>query len=422
MDASRWAGFGVVPVLFAAGMFGSSACGSTVVTGPGGGGEGGATTGTDSATTNTTNTGGAPTTSTSISTTATTTTTTTTSTTTTTTTTGTGGADPWAGPVEALKELDLGDIGFGVQTSFPVPDKTLGLTVQVEGVAADSVVGVYRLRPPVGSSVIINFAMTGKSTQVFGGLGVIGAANPQSDTVDAWPVKAGAWKVTTGSDGNAGDQAHVRVWVRRTEDGQFHGGVVDVNLWVVPGVASSNYMSQVLDAFFPYAGLDIGTFTNLSADAAFGTIGSVDEYYSMLKATGGMQNEPAINLFVVDDFADAAYGGAIGVAGGVPGSPMRHGTRQSGLAYEPSGDPNYDATVLMHEIGHVAGLFHTTEFQITETDPLSDTPECDAGTIQNNPGQCSDKSNTMFPIAYGATAFTNAQLNVIRGSALYRGN
>lgn len=394
------------------------ACGSTVTEGqPGGGGSGGTattdptTTGTGGATT-TQDTGGASTTS---------------------ATGGAGGAggagaggtggapDPWAGPIESLKELDVGDVEFGAQTAFPIPDKTLGFTLQAEGQDANSVVGVYRLRPPVGGSVIFNFAMQGHATQVFGGLQHIGASDPQSDSADAFPVQPGSWKVTLGSDGNSGTSAHVRVWARRTSDGAFHGGVVDVNLYIVPGAATQSYMNQVLDAFFPYAGLQKGNVAVYSADSKFSTVDSRDEYRSMLAATGGAGAAPAINLFVVDNFSNADFGGAIGVAGGIPGSPMRHGTSQSGLAYEPSGDPGYDATVLMHEIGHLGGLFHTTEFQITETDPLSDTPECDSGTIQSNPDQCADQSNVMFPIAYGATSFTSAQLDVLHGSALYRG-
>lgn len=335
---------------------------------------------------------------------------------------GAGGApDPWAGPVESLAELDLGDVEFGVAEQFPIPDKTLGFIVQAEGQDANAVVGIYRLRPPIGGSVIFNFAMTGHATQVFGGLQFIAGADPQSDSVDAYPVKAGAWKVTLGSDNESGTHAHTRVWVRRTSDGAFHGGVVDVNLFIVQGVASQAYMNQVLEAFFPYAGLEKGNVAVYTADPSFATIGSRQEYRDMLAATGGLPDAPAVNLFVVDDFADSDFGGAIGVAGGVPGSPMRHGTGQSGLAYEPSGDPGYDATVLMHEIGHLGGLFHTTEFQITETDPLSDTAECPEGTIQSNPGQCPDKDNVMFPIAYGATAFSEAQLLVLHGSALYRG-
>lgn len=340
--------------------------------------------------------------------------------------TGGGGAgggvvDPWAGPVESLKELDVGAVEFGAQAQFPIPDKTLGFTVQAEGDTLESIVGIYRLRPPVGSSVIINFAMTGHETQVFGGQGFIAAADPQADSFDAYPVKAGAWKVTLGSDGESGTGADVRVWVRRTGDGQFHGGAMDVNLFVVPGVASATYLNQVLNAFFPYAGIEKGTVTTYTTSSVYSTVNSRDEYRAMLGESAGLASAPAVNLFVVDNFSNEAFGGAIGVAGGIPGSPMRHGTTQSGVAFEPSGDPGYDATVLMHEIGHLGGLFHTTEFQIVETDSLSDTPVCPEATIANNPGQCPDKDNVMFPIAYGATAFTTAQLNVLHGSALYRG-
>lgn len=393
------------------------ACDGGVVTGPtGGGGDGGA----GAATTGTGGAGG---------------TTTDPATTGDPTTTGTGGAggaatggggaggapDPWAGPVESLAELDLGQLDFGSQGAFPIPDKTLGFIVQAEGQDANAIVGVYRLRPPIGGSVVFNFAMAGHDTQVFGGQQIIAASDPQADSVDAYPVKPGAWKVTLGSDGSSGTAAHTRVWVRRTNDGAFHGGVVDINLFVVDGVASSSYLDQVMSAFFPYAGLEKGTVNVYSANPSFATIDSMTEYRDMLAATGGVANAPAINLFVVDNFSGANFNGVLGIAGGVPGSPMRHGTVQSGLAYEPTGDPAYDATILMHEIGHLGGLFHTTEFQITETDPLSDTAECESATIQSNPDACADKANVMFPMAYGATAFSEAQLDVIHGSALYRG-
>ncbi len=342
--------------------------------------------------------------------------------TTTTTTSGTGGAvDPWAGPIESLKELDLGDVTFGAQKNIPIPDKTLGFTIQAEGQDAAAIVGIYRLRPPIGGSVILDFAMVGHTNQTFGGLQFISAADPQSDSADAWPVKTGTWKATLGSDNNSGTSAHLRAWVRRTSDGVFHGGVLDVNLFVVQGVATQAYLNQVMDKFFPYVGLAKGTVTMYSPDPSYATINSVDEYRALLQTSAPLPDAPAINLFVVDDFADGAYGGAIGVAGGIPGSPMRHGTPQSGLAYQPTGDTNYDATILMHEIGHLGGLFHTTEFAITETDPLSDTSECAHSTIVNNPDACADKTNVMFPIAYGATTFSPAQLNVLRGSALYRG-
>jgi hypothetical protein len=100
---------------------------------------------------------------------------------------------------------------------------------------------------------------------------------------------------------------------------------------------------------------------------------------------------------------------------------MVHGTGRSGVAIQASGDPDFDAEVLAHEIGHIGGLFHTTEISIELTDPLSDTVFCDSAVISSNPGQCPDISNMMFPLAAGGGVVSPAQAMVMRGSALYRG-
>ena len=335
---------------------------------------------------------------------------------------GAGGADPWAGPVENLKELDLGTVSLNVIKTFPIPDRTLGFTVLATAPVPTEVIGIATLRPPVGSNVITNFAMAGHQNQAFGNYGWVAAADPQSDSSDAMPVVPGAWKLKLGDDDASINTAHVSVWVRRTEDGQFHGGVMDVNVFVAPGAGvGQNYMGQVLDGMFPYVGLGLGTVSYYALDASHDVINDHAEYQAVLAASAGVGSAPALNLFVVADFGDGEFGGAIGVAGGVPGSAVEHGTHLSGVAYQPSGNAGYDATVLMHEVGHLGGLFHTTEFQITETDPLADTAVCPAATIQSNPDACPDKSNVMFPIAYGATSFTGSQLAVLHGSGLYRG-
>jgi hypothetical protein len=78
-----------------------------------------------------------------------------------------------------------------------------------------------------------------------------------------------------------------------------------------------------------------------------------------------------------------------------------------------------DANVLRHEAGHFAGLFHTTEFDPTAEDPLSDTPRC---ADVNGLEACPDFTNVMFPV--GATTpgeLTAQQTRVVQGSALYRG-
>lgn len=334
---------------------------------------------------------------------------------------GTGGVpDPWEGPVESLKSIEIGPVILGTPYYFPVPGRTLGFTVQAEPPSPGSAIGIYRLRPPAGASVVFAYSMVGHTADVFAGPDVISVADPQADSADAWPVQVGDWKLELGSDVASGS-CTATVWARRTNDGAFHGGVMDINVIISPQVATQAYINQVLAALFPYAGLDIGTVTFFDGTAASTVIDDYAEYQALLESSQGLGTAPAVNLFVVDDFLDANFGGAIGVAGGIPGSPMLHGTRQSGVAYEPTGDPNYDATILMHEVGHLGGLFHTTEFQIVETDSLSDTPECDNAVIQANAGACPDKTNVMFPIAYGATTFSLGQVTVLQGSALYRG-
>jgi hypothetical protein len=336
---------------------------------------------------------------------------------------GAGGsvnADPCADPTTDVTSMDLGEIELGVSTQFPICNRTVGFTALATAPNPSDVLGIARLKPPIGGSVILNFAMADHSTTVFGRNGWIGAANPQSDSIDAFPVQEGTWRITLGDDDGSIAKAPVTVWSRRTLDGAFHGGVVDVNVFIAPNAASQSYVNAVVAAMFPYAGLALGKVAFFPLDSSYAVVGTIDEFIQLLQESEGVEAVPALNLFVIGDFG-AQFGDAIGIAGGIPGSPMRHGTGMSGVAYQPSGNAEYDASVLRHETGHLAGLFHTTEYSIAETDPLSDTPECATSTMQSQPDSCPDVSNSMFPIAYGAVKFTPAQEIVIQGSMLYRG-
>lgn len=332
---------------------------------------------------------------------------------------GAGGQDPFA-VLKNLTRVEQGDVPLNVQHKFTVPDRTLGFTLLAEAPSASEVIAFQMLRPPTGMAVISGFTIPGHQPP-FGSTGTVACANPQSDLPDAYPVQEGDWRIVLNDDDGSIDSGVVTGWFRRTEDGLFHGGVLDVNVFLIPGVVDQGYMNQVFGSLFPWAGIDEGTITFLPLDASHTLLQTRQEYEDMLASTAGLSGTPTLNLFVVGDFGNQEFGGAIGVAGGIPGAPMQHGTTHSGLAYQPSGNPFYDATVLAHEIGHVAGLFHTTEFAITDTDPLADTPECPANVISGDYSQCPDVSNTMFPIAYGGELFTTSQKRVIQGSAIYRG-
>jgi len=334
---------------------------------------------------------------------------------------GTGGTGAGPNDVESLTHIDLGDVPLNTLQPFDVPDRALGLTVAVGAADVNDIVGITRLRPPSGDPVIFNYSLPGKSNLAFANYGWVGGANPQSDAANAWPMQQGQWRIALGDDDGSVTTAHVDVWIRRTKDGNFHGGVVDVNVFLAPNASTQSYVNQVIgEMFVDYAGLGIGSVTFFPLDASFTSIDTYDEYRNLLASSAGAGDVPALNLFVIGSFG-SDFGDAIGVAGGIPGAPALHGTTMSGVAYMPSGNPEYDASVLRHEVGHLAGLFHTTEFSIEETDPLSDTDECATSVMQSNPNGCPDVTNTMFPIAFGALDLSEAQKRVLRGSALYRG-
>ncbi|HEY6881573.1 MAG TPA: hypothetical protein VI299_26285, partial [Polyangiales bacterium] len=92
---------------------------------------------------------------------------------------------------------------------------------------------------------------------------------------------------------------------------------------------------------------------------------------------------PGVNVFIIGDMGDY-----IGIAGGIPGPLGLHGTERSGLALAADlmGDLVGADQVLLHEIGHYLGLFHTSESSGAVLEPLSDTPECDPQYDENRDG------------------------------------
>jgi hypothetical protein len=90
------------------------------------------------------------------------------------------------------------------------------------------------------------------------------------------------------------------------------------------------------------------------------------------------------------------------------------------------GDLDGAEVVLMHEIGHFLGLFHTSESSGVVLDPLTDTPEC--GSEQDldhdhslSAFECAGHGgdNLMFWTGAGAN-LTPQQISVMADSVLFR--
>lgn len=333
---------------------------------------------------------------------------------------GAGGQDPWAGPLEHLAELPFGQDDVGSAIIFPIPDRAIGITT-LSQTTESGALGVLQLRPPSSSNVVTNLEIPGTGLPFFVDEHVIAAASPQSDLAQAWPVLDGNWRLRLGADGPT--TATSSVFVRRTMDGVFHGGVVDVNVLIAPGSGvDSGYMTGVIDQIFsgywgPGIGLTKGNVTFQGLSSSYDAIDSDAELGAMFAGSAGIGPAPAVNLFVVGDFT---FVSALGIAGGIPAVPMVHGTEKSGVAYTPTGNAGYDASILAHEMGHMAGLFHTTEIQVAGFDPLGDTLTC-PNIMNMDPASCPDVGNVMFPIAYGGSTFSPLQARVVQGSTVYRG-
>lgn len=407
----RWAAaVGILSAVSTAG------CGGNVVVdhdsgGGGAGGEGGSPTTSSTASSTITSSTTGTTTSTTSSTT-TTTTTTTSTTTTTTTNTVTGG--------ETLVEVPLGTFPVGASFAFDIPPNTLGFTLVGKAPGGtDLAIGLDKLWAPDGTQLVNDFSLGPQNDLFFyAGNGVLGASVPQSDDPQAMPVQAGTWTAEYGDPGfGSSNDVEAYLWVRQTVDGKFHGGVLDVNIFLVPGVANPDQiMIDLEDAYTDWGGIKLGnvTFFDLSPDY---DIITEDNFYSALNQTKAAGGKPALNVLYVSLLAGQLEGAA-GVSSGLPGVAIEHGTNASGVIAMHFNDL-FDTIVLKHEGGHFAGLFHTTEFAPGNGDFLSDTPQC--ADVEAQFEGCPDFDNIMFPTGGSGALFSPMQIRVLQGSDVYRG-
>jgi hypothetical protein len=157
------------------------------------------------------------------------------------------------------------------------------------------------------------------------------------------------------------------------------------------------------------------TFYDLSATerARFGTNISVQATgpcaeLSQLFTLSGKHPGNTMNLFLVQGLRDASSGGGqiVGIDGTIPGPSSLNGTVSSGAVVSASDlfgpqqacnpaavniagcGPDRVAYIAAHETGHFLGLFHTTEQEGADFDPLTDTPKCPCTTCSSAPANC----------------------------------
>ena len=158
------------------------------------------------------------------------------------------------------------------------------------------------------------------------------------------------------------------------------------------------------------AGIGLGHVSFVDFDRPeFSRIGTWEEAGRMFVTTSEIGRTRTLSVFCLDGFDEPLYP-AFGLSGAIPGPPY-DGTRDSGIAIKISPFPTCApvhpdgytclgayTSLMVHEIGHYLGFWHTTEADLEHFDPFSDTPECDSPDL----GACPDWTYTMFPVIHAA--------------------
>ena len=150
---------------------------------------------------------------------------------------GAGGSAELAGP----EYVELGTATSGETLFLDVEPGTLGFHVIVEDVdgTGRETVGIQVIRAPSGEYVNRDYVVQGAGFPT-GSMpyGVIAGSVPQNPI--AMPIETGQWAFLIAGFDTSGAQLtrpmRVAAYVQKTDDGEFHGGVLDLHVHLPKGI------------------------------------------------------------------------------------------------------------------------------------------------------------------------------------------
>ncbi|HZX96539.1 MAG TPA: hypothetical protein VFE90_18620 [Myxococcales bacterium] len=168
--------------------------------------------------------------------------------------------------------------------------------------------------------------------------------------------------------------------------------------------------------FFDVSAADRARFgTNISANDT----GPCDDLDQMFVLSGAHPGN-TVNIFLAQSlrFSSQSGGTIVGIDGTIPGPTTFNGTIHSGAVVSAADlftasqqncsvgsaniggcGPDRVGYIAAHESGHYLGLFHTTEANGSDFDPLADTPKCSclSCALPSLRGNCADSPGPNAP-------------------------
>jgi hypothetical protein len=344
-------------------------------------------------------------------------------------------------PPAGVTEIDVGPITSDTPFKIQIPEHALGfhIVVEVDDSTGTEPIGISSLVSPSNMVVVEDFFATGNHVPFATDFGLAALSVPQTSATASAPIEAGEWTATASIDANR--PAHARVYVRTTEDGEFHGGQLDLRLYIPDGLivgepsahavtaetaAGDPAIMERVDSFYTTLRdlfeLDRGNVELVPLPAEYAQITDLAKRKAAMTMTSAPGSSPAVHVILVNTLQFENGNSAWGLTTWNPGTATTAGHPMAGVFVNISlsKSPVADGMTTVHELGHFAGLYHTTEGNRAYWDPLDDTPECQPGTTT-----CPDGHNIMFATFWGASrgvdlTASDQQRRVMWGSPLYR--
>lgn len=335
------------------------------------------------------------------------------------------------------------DVAPTAPLTFEIEAGAVGVHLAATSDIAGDVVVIESLVGPEGTAWVSAGMPLGSLMTTDQGVQLATVTLPMTSAMQAQSLAAGTYTATLSSFSGA-PTLHTVVAVQHTPDGAFHGGVLDLDLFIPDGLVIQNpgrshmidatvaaqdaAVAARVDAFYAsaltLAGLDRGEVRFHAIDASLAKIVSQPEIDAVHEQTQLIDTDrPSARVI----WSNQLYDGATvwGQSGGIPGAGAMRGVIGSAvlLQVSPGASPVGDGMTMLHELGHFAGLFHTSDGG-GGGDPIDDTPEC-ADPSPDNYAACEDSHNLMFPLYWGASGGKNVVLSdgqrrVFEASPLYR--